>query len=83
MGLFGFRKKSFNSDEYEKVSKRITDLENTIDKIASKLMSLRGLIHRKATGDFDLEPENIAGANIKSNERIDDGFDELRKLKKE
>jgi len=72
MGLFGFKKK-FNSEEYEKLSKRITDVESTLDKLHSAFMSLRGLIHRKATGDFGFDPEKPAGA-----EKIDDGLDSLR-----
>ena len=71
MGLFSFRKK-INSEEYEKLAKRIVDVEVMIDKLNSSFMSLRGLIHRKATGDFDLDPEK------KSPPGIDDGLNELR-----
>ena len=74
MGLFGFR---LNSIEYEKLSKRITDLESDIDKFTSKFMSLRGLVHRKFTGDIPVDQDEKESAEIK------DGFDELRKLNKE
>ena len=74
MGLFGFRK--INSTEYEKLSKRITDLESDLDKFTSKFMSLRGLVHRKFTGEIEPEEGKESGA-------IEDGFDELRKLNKE
>ncbi len=67
MGFFG--KKKLNSEEYEKLSKRITDIETTIDKLHSSFMSLRGLIHRKSTGDIELETSEKA---------IDDGLDSLR-----
>ena len=73
MGFFS----KLNSKEYEKLANRITDLETMIDKLNSKFMSLRGLIHRKATGDLSLE-EKEPGEN-----KFDDGFDELRKLNKE
>jgi len=73
MGLFGSK---LNSKEYEKLSKRITDAESDIDKLTSKFMSLRGLIHRKFTGDLEPVEGKESGA-------IDDGFDELRKLNKE
>ena len=71
MGFFGFKKK-FNSEEYEKLSKRITDIESTLDKLHSSFMSLRGLIHRKATGDLDLDNRKQV------QEQIDDGLNELR-----
>lgn len=71
-----FFKKKINSEEYEKLSKRITDAESDIDKLTSKFMSLRGLIHRKATGDLDLEPEPVKET------KVDDGLDELREFKK-
>lgn len=74
MGFFGSKKK-LNSEEYEKLSKRLTDVESAIDKITSSFMSLRGLIHRKFTGD--LEP----GEDLKKSsgqDRIDDGLDSLR-----
>ena len=74
MGLFGSKK--INSAEYEKLSKRITDIESDIDKFTSKFMSLRGLVHRKFTGEIPIEEGKESGA-------IDDGFDELRKLNKE
>ena len=67
----GFFNKKINSQEYEKLSKRITDIESALDKLHSSFMSLRGLIHRKATGDFDLDPEKKTPA-------IDDGLDDLR-----
>jgi len=73
LGLFGFGSKKINSQEYEKLSKRITDIESTLDKLHSAFMSLRGLIHRKATGDFDLDPKGT-----EKTERIDDGLDSLR-----
>ena len=75
MGLFGFKRK-INSDEYEKLSKRITDIESDIDKFTSKFMSLRGLVHRKFTGEIPIEEAKETG-------HIEDGFDELRKLNKE
>lgn len=71
-----FWKRKINSDEYEKLSKRITDLEVELDKFTGRFMSLRGLIHRKATGDFELRDSKD---EIPS---IDDGMDELRKLNK-
>lgn len=74
MGFFGSKK--INSIEYEKLSKRLTDIESDIDKLTSKFMSLRGLIHRKFTGDLEIEEKKETG-------QIDDGFDELRKLNKE
>lgn len=72
-----FWKRKINSEEYERLSKRITDLESQLTKFESRFMSLRGLIHRKATGDFELRDskEEIPG--------IDDGMDELRKLNKQ
>ncbi len=73
MGFFGSR---VNSKEYEKLSKRITDAESDIDKLTSKFMSLRGLVHRKFTGEIPPEEGKETGT-------IDDGFDELRKLNKE
>ena len=72
MGFFGFKKK-LNSEEYEKLSKRITDIEVTIDKLHSSFMSLRGLIHRKATGDIELDSKDP-----EKSEMIDDGLDALR-----
>lgn len=66
-------KKKLNSEEYEKISKRITDIESTLDKLHSSFMSLRGLIHRKATGDFDLDSKDP-----EKKEMIDDGLDALR-----
>lgn len=57
MGFFS--KKNINSEEYEKLSKRLTDAESDIDKITSKFMSLRGLVHRKFIGPEDSEgPED-------------------------
>ncbi|GAI10904.1 unnamed protein product [marine sediment metagenome] len=47
-----FFKKPMTSVEYEKLAKRITDVEIQIDKLHSAFMSLRGLIHRKFTGDI-------------------------------
>ena len=70
-----FWKRKINSDEYEKLSKRITDLESELDKAISKLMSLRGLIHRKATGDFDFNEE-------KKEKLPSDGLDAIRRLNK-
>jgi len=72
-----FFKKKMNSDEYRRLSIRITDLESEQDKLLMRFMSLRGLIHRKSTGDFELKTETP------EKPVIDDGFDELRKLKKE
>ena len=55
MGNIFFRRKPpMNSDEYEKLAKRVTDLESTLDGFVAKFMSLRGLIHRKG---FAPEPE--------------------------
>lgn len=71
-----FWHKKINSHEYEKLSKRLTDIESDIDKLTSKFMSLRGLIHRKFTGDLELEDKKETG-------QIDDGFDELRKINKD
>ncbi|GAI21851.1 unnamed protein product [marine sediment metagenome] len=62
-----------NSDEYEKLAMRITDTENVLDKLASKFASLRGLIHRKFTGD--IEP---AQKPEKEKVKYDDGLDSLR-----
>ena len=48
--MFLFGKKPappINSDEYEKLAKRITDLESELDKFSVKFMSLRGLVHNK------------------------------------
>ena len=59
-----------NSDEYDKLSKRLTDVESDIDKFSSKFMSLRGLVHRKFVGVEDPESE--------TNKSID-GLDSLRK----
>ena len=73
MGFFGFKKK-INSEEYEKLSKRITDVESALDKLHSSFMSLRGLIHRKATGDLDLHGPD----GKKSGQDIDDGLNSLR-----
>lgn len=73
-----FFKSKLNSDEYEKLSIRLTEVESNYDKLIMKFQSLRGLIHRKATGDFDLQP-----GDPDSKERIDDGLDELRKLNKQ
>lgn len=75
MGFFGSNKK-LNSEEYEKLAKRITNTETDIDKLTSKFMSLRGLIHRKFTGDLELNEDSD------KKEVIDDGLDELRKLNK-
>ena len=70
-----FSNKKINSEEYDKLSKRITDVESEIDKLVSKFMSMRGLIHRKFTGDL----ESAEDPNIN---RIDDGLDNRRKLNK-
>ena len=71
MGFFG--SKRMNSEEYEKLMKRITDIESTQDKLHSAFMSLRGLIHRKATGDITLEPDDE-----KKKVPFDDGLNSLR-----
>ena len=76
LGLFDFGSKKINSVEYEKLSKRLTDAESDIDKLTSKFMSLRGLVHRKFTGEIPIEEAKETG-------HIEDGFDELRKLNKE
>jgi len=61
-----------NSGEYEKLAIRITDIENDIDKLTSKFMSLRGLIHRKFTGD-------VVPAETEDSKK-DDGLNTLRGL---
>ncbi len=66
-------KKKLNSEEYEKLSKRLTDIESALDKLHSSFMSLRGLIHRKATGDFTLDSKDPD-----KREMIDDGLNGLR-----
>ncbi len=53
-----------NSDEYEKLAKRITNIESDLDKLVAKFMSLRGLIHRKKLdegleGDEDKNPKDL------------------------
>jgi len=63
---FSFFKKKLNSDEYEKLSKRLTDVESDIDKLTSKFMSLRGLIHRKFTGDLELDEDKDKKDNSKN-----------------
>ncbi|MBA7662232.1 hypothetical protein ES703_70258 [subsurface metagenome] len=60
-----------NSNEYEKLAKRITDLEINLTKLESKFMSLRGLIHRKFTGDIE--------GTEKETSKSQDGLDSLRK----
>lgn len=52
-----FKPKPMNSDEYERLAKRISDLEAEMDKLVSKFMSLRGLIHRKKLDDEINDPE--------------------------
>lgn len=65
-------KKRLDSEAYEKLANRITDLENGFDKLSSKFMSLRGLIHRKFTGDIvPAETEEI---------KKTDGLESLRGL---
>ena len=61
MGSIFSKKPVMNSDEYEKICKRITDLEVNMDKLVSKFMSLRGLIHRKKfdTGMEEAEPTEL------------------------
>ena len=49
-----------NSDEYEKLAKRITDLESSLDKLTIKFMSLRGLIHRKKLDGIPEDPEDLS-----------------------
>lgn len=66
MNFFSFKKK-LNSEEYEKLSKRITDAESDIDKITSKFMSLRGLVHRKFTGDPEELKEDPGKKDLKQN----------------
>jgi len=61
-----------NSGEYERLAIRITDIENDIDKLTSKFMSLRGLIHRKFTGD-------VVPATSEESKK-GDGLDTLRGL---
>jgi len=63
-----------NSDEYEKLAKRITNIETEITKLASQFMSLRGLIHRKFTGDIE-----AAESTEKETSKSIDGLDQLRK----
>ncbi len=66
-----FFKKRMNSDEYEKLAKRISDLEIEQTKLFEKFMSLRGLIHRKATGDIEFKEKEKSISH--------DGLDSLRK----
>jgi len=60
-----------NSEEYEKLAKRISDVEIDITKLTEKFMSLRGLIHRKATGDIEIKGKETSKSY--------DGLDSLRK----
>jgi hypothetical protein len=68
MGIF-FRNTKVNSDEYEKLTKKIIDLNATVEEIKKKFEvlttnynSLRGLINRKLTGK-DLEEDQSQGLN--------------------
>ncbi|MBA7709099.1 hypothetical protein ES703_118009 [subsurface metagenome] len=72
--FFKKNKKPLNSEEYEKLSKRITDVEAFLVKLESKFMSLRGLIHRKFTGDVE-----GAEKEEKETSKSIDGLDSLRK----
>lgn len=69
--MFFKKSKPMNSDEYERLSKRITNCESELDKLLAKFMSLRGLVHRKFSPPeaTDLETEK----NLSP-----DGLDELR-----
>ena len=72
-----FRKKlpPMNSREYETLAKRITDIEINMDKLVSKFMSLRGLIHRKKLdeGLEEIETSDLEKAeNIKGNVLLPD-----------
>lgn len=49
--------KKVNSDEYEKLAKKITDLSSSVDELTAKIRiitsdvsNLRGLFNRKLTG---------------------------------
>ena len=64
MGIFHKKSLSMNSDEYEKLAKRITDIESEMDKFVVKFMSLRGLIHRKKFDDIPEESESKKPDNI-------------------
>ena len=55
-----------NSDEYEKLAKRITEVESTLDGFVAKFMSLRGLIHRKGFADIENPEESKSEGNKKS-----------------
>lgn len=77
MGLF---RKPLNSDEYERLMKRLVELESKFDGFMVKFMSLRGLIHRKwkdlqIPGESEEEPE-------KENILKTDGLDGLRGFNK-
>ena len=71
--MFLFGKKSMNSEEYEKLAKRITDLESELNKFIVKFMSLRGLVHRKKFDDVEEESQQeIKQENIKGNVLLPD-----------
>jgi uncharacterized protein YoxC len=72
MGLFA--KKQLNSEEYEKLSKRIIEMESDIQLLASKTNalqtnqnSLRGMVNRKLNpiGE-EQEEQQEEGKDIKS-----------------
>lgn len=68
MGIFS---KSINSEEYEKLSKKITDLAADVEDLKKKfavittnMSSLRGLINRRIGGDQDVDDsEETKGLN--------------------
>ena len=61
-----------NSEEYEKISKRLTEVESETDRVAMALLSIRGLIHRKYPGH--------ATADKTETIKNTDGLNELRNL---
>lgn len=79
-----WRGKRLQSDEYEKLIKRIITLEaeqdrtrNILESIRSSVSSVRSLVNRKLDGkDLSIEEESPQSG-------IDDGFNDLRKLNKD
>ena len=78
-----WRTKKLNSDEYEKLTKRIIVVEadvervrNLLDNLRSSVSSLRGIVNRKLGGKDD-SMDDVPPSGI------DDGFDDLRKLNKD
>jgi predicted RNase H-like nuclease (RuvC/YqgF family) len=65
-----WHKKNLTSEEYEKLSKQITDLsqqiqqlKSTTDFLETNLRSLRGLVNRKLSGDKDMEETETKDIN--------------------